>query len=820
MRADLSYALRQLRNARGFACLVVLTIALGIGANSAIFSCINGYLRPLPVRSPEQLVVVAAQTKGDETGLAYRLSFSMLQDLRRLSGPFSDVFAFNVLIGGFNADRKVDSFTYQALSGNAFSSLGIQPAAGRLFVPGEGESSGAPNTVVLGYAYWQRRFAGDARVIGKQVRLDGLPATIVGVAPRGFHGLYAGIEMDGYLPLNVLTLRGFTSAEIFYRDRAARPLTILARLMPGVSVSEAQSSVNVLMRQLEREYPATDKGITLHVMPERHARPVPIGFVADRVPEITGFLLILAGLVLLLACMNVANLMLVRAAIRQREMAIRAALGSGRARLIRQMLTESGLLALLGAAAGLVLGRWASAAFMVSVTRGTSLPVQVDFGFDWRVFAYALGAAVFTALIIGVWPAIQASQTEAGAVLHEGARGSGGVSRQRVRSLLVVAQVAGSLTLLIVAGLFVRSLQRAQTMNLGFDPHHVLNARVNARDAGYDEQRSRDFYRELERRMRDVPGVQAASWAFSTPMGYITDGEKVYVEGRPMAVGEQPPTAGMNPVDRDYFDVMRIPIVHGRSFNDADTGKSMRVAIVNQTMAARFWPSENPIGKRFRIEPEGPLWQIVGVARDSKYLVVFERPLAYFYLPQEQRFSYMRVLQVRTAVPPKQLRSRVEAEIHRLDADIPVSDLQTMEESLQGFMGFMMFRMGAQQAGAMGLLGLVLAVIGVYGVVSYGASQRTREIGIRMALGAEPRSIAGLVLGQGVRLVAAGVAVGVLLALAVARLASRAIFLVSSAEPITFAAVSLLLAAIALYACYLPARRAMKVDPMVALRHE
>jgi len=820
MRADLSYAIRQMRKAPGFACLVVITIALGIGANTAIFSCINGYLRPLPARSPEQLMVLAAQTKGDETGMGYRLSFSVLQDLRRLASRFSDVFAFNTMVGGLNADGRVTSFTYQTFSGNAFSALGLQPAAGRLLAPGEGESSGAPSTLVLGYSCWQRRFGGDPRVIGKQVRLDGQPATIVGVAPRGFLGLYAGAEMDGYLPLNVLTLAGFTNAGVFYRDRTSRPLTILGRTKPGVTLAQAQSSIDVLFRQFEAQYPATDKGITVRLVPERLARPVPVTFLAEQIPLITAFLLILAGLVLLLACMNVANLLLVRAAIRQREMAIRAALGSGRARLVRQMVTESGLLALLGAVAGILLGRWASYAFLGSIHRGTSFPIKVDFSFDWRVFAYALGAAAFTLVVIGVWPAMRASQTDAGSVLHDGARGTGSASRQRVRSLLVVAQVAGSLTLLIVAGLFVRSLEQAQRMNLGFDPHNVLNARMNPRDLGYNEARSKEFYREVERRVREIPGVQAASMAFSAPLGYITDGEKVFVEGKPLAVGEQPPFAGMNPVDRDYFDVMRIPIVRGRAFRDSDNESSMRVAIVNQTMAARFWPGEDAIGKRFRIEADGPLWQVVGIARDSKYLVVFEQPLSFFYLPLEQRFFYLRVLQVRTAVRPEQLRGRVEAEIHRLDGDIPISDLQTMDESLQGFMGFMMFRMGAQQAGAMGLLGLILAVIGVYGVVSYGASQRTREIGIRMALGAEPRSIAGLVLGQGVRLVIAGIAVGLVGAVAVSRLAGRALFMVSTTDPLTFGVVSVLLAAIALYACYIPARRAMKVDPMVALRHE
>jgi macrolide transport system ATP-binding/permease protein len=817
---DLLYASRQVRKTPGFAALVVLTIALGIGANTAIFSCINGFLRPLPVRSPEQLVVLAGRTKGDETGLSYRHSFSVLQDLRRQGSVFSGVFAFNTLIGGLNADGRVTTFTYQIVSGNTFPVLGIQPADGRLFLPGEGEATGSENNVVLGYAYWQRRFGGDPHVIGKQVRLDGQPATIIGVVPRQFLGLYAGAEMDGYMPLNSVTQRGFVSAAVFYGDRTARPLTVLARLKPGVSLKQAQSSIDVITSHFQSQYPATDKGITIQVIPERLARPIPAPFLFEQIPVITAFLLTLSGLVLLLACMNVANLLLVRAAIRQREMAIRAALGSGRSRLVRQILTESGMLAAMGAEAGLLFGKWASTIFLSSISRGTSLPIKVDFSFDWRVFAYALTAAVFTAVAIGVWPALRASQTDAGAVLHDGARGTGGAGKQRVRSFLVIAQVAGSLTLLIVAGLFVRNLERAQRVNLGFDPHYVLNARMNSRDFGYDAPRAQEFYHEVLRRVRAMPGVQTATMAFSVPLGYINQAEKIYVEGRPLPPGEQPPIAGMNPIDRDYFDTMRIPIVRGRAFTDADVEDAPRVAIVNQTMAARYWPNQDPLGRRFRIEPDGPLWQVVGVARDGKYLMVFESPLPYFYLPLEQHFFYMRVLQLRTTVPPETLRTRVEQEIHRLNPDIPVSDLQTMDESLQGFMGFMMFRMGAQQAGAMGMLGLMLAVIGVYGVVSYGASQRTCEIGIRMALGAEPRDVARLVLGQGVRLVIAGVAVGLLGAIGVSRLAGRVLFLVSATDPLTFGIVSFLLAAIALYACYIPARRAMRVDPMIALRHE
>jgi predicted permease len=814
------YALRQLWISPRFTVLVVLTVALGIGMNTAIFSCLNGFTRPLAVRSPEQLVVLAAQTKDDETGLRYRFSYPALEDLRQQGDRFSDVIAFDVLIGGLQAGGKVHPFVYTAVSGNCFPALGLQPAAGRLFQPGEGESRGVDTSIVLGYRYWQKTFGGDPGVVGRQVRLDGRSARIVGVVPRSFYGLYAGAEMDGYLPLNIITQFDQAGSGMF-SDRNYRPLTLLARLKPGVSLKEAQTSADVIARRLERQYPASDRDTGIHVVPEPLARPVPVRFLEDTIPTIRRLLLALAGLVLLLACMNVANLVLVRASGRQREMAIRAALGSGRGRLLRQMLTESGLLALLGAAAGLTFAKLGGDAFIGSINIGTSIPVRVDFSFDWRVFAYALAGAVFTTLAIGLWPAIRASRTEANAVLHDGGwGGSAGAAGLRVRRLLVVAQVAGSLVLLIVAGLLVRSLQHAQRLDLGFNPDHVLNVRLNPHDLGYSEQRTRDFYRELLRRMRAVPGIQTASVAFSVPMGYISNGHYVYVEGRALVEGQRAPTVMANAIEGDYFAAMSIPLLRGRAFTERDDEKAPRVAIVNQTMAARFWPGQDPIGKRFSLRAGGPLVEVVGVARDGKYLVIFESPLPYLYLPMAQDFNSLGVLQVRTAGPPEAMRTRVQQEIAALDADLPLADFQTMTESLSGFMGFRLFQMGAQQAGAMGLLGLVLAAIGIYGVVSFGAVQRTREIGIRMALGAQPSSVLAMILGQGVWLVAAGVAGGLVLSTVFVRLASRVLPLMDRTDPLAFTMVTLLLAAVALWACYIPARRAMRTDPMVALRHE
>jgi predicted permease len=818
---DLRYAVRQLRASPAFTALVVLTLALGIGANTALFSLINGFLRPLPVPAPDRIVFLAAQTRGDETGMAFRFSYPAIQDLRRQADRFSGIFGFNTLLAGFSADGQVTQFLYAAVTGNYFSDLGVTPAAGRLFAPGEGESPGAALSVVLGYSFWQRRFGGNPGIVGRQVRLNGRAATVIGVVPKGFYGLFGGAEMDGYTPLVGHAFWG-APLENLLTDRTRRSLTVAGRLKPGVTLRQAQASVDVLAKNLEAQYPATDKDIGILLIPETLGRPQPFRFLADRVPAIRALVLVLCAMVLLLACMNLANILLVRASVRRREMAIRAALGCGRGRMVRQVLTESLLLGLMGGAAGLGLGKWGSVILARSIDLKTDFPIKLDFGFDWRVFVYALAAAVFTGIAIGVWPALRASQTDAGTVLHDGARGdSGGGGRQRVRAFLVVGQVAGSLVLLVVAGLFARSLQRAQQLDLGFDQGRLLNARLDPSQLGYTRQKTIDFYRELERRARAIPGVESASLAFNVPLGYINDATRVFPEGRASIPGEQPPVVGYNSVGTDYFATMGIPIVSGRPIVQSDNESAPLAAVVNQTMARRFWPGRDPIGRRFRTSsPSGPLWQIVGVARDGKYMVVFENPLPYFYLPSAQWFSYMRVVQLRTTVPPDSLRLRLEREIQALDPEMPIADLQPMRQALAGGMGFMMFRVGAIQAGAMGLLGLALAVIGVYGVVSYGAAQRTREIGIRMALGAEPGHVRALVLGQGLLLVIAGVAVGLAAASATARFAARYVLLAGTVEAWTIAAITALLAAIALLACYLPARRAMRVDPLVALRHE
>ncbi len=818
---DIRYALRMTAKWRGLSAVLIVTLALGIGANTAIFSVLNGWLlRPLPVLAPDQIVVLAFHPKGLRDS---KFSFLNLQDFRKQAGAFSDVFAYSVGVAGLSVDGRASEFAYSAVTGNYFQALGIKAEVGRLLLPGEREKPGEDLLLVLDYSCWQRVFGGDRGVLGKAVLINGKPATIIGVAPRDFHGTFFAFNMDGYLSLNGIPL--VAGASGFWKDRRDRSLMTLARLKPGVSIARAQSSVDVVTDRLSAQYADMIPGATTRVIPERLARPAP--FVTDLVPVIAGLFLVLPALVLLLACLNVANILLARASVRKREMAIRAALGARRGRLIRQMLTESMLLALLGCAGGLLLGEWAvrtSGVMLHSVTSLTSnLGFSLDAGLDWRVFAYTLATAALSALLVGVWPALRLGAVNLGDVLHEGGRAnSGGTGRQAVRSALLVAQVAGSLMLLIVAGLFVRSLDRAEHMDLGFDPDRVLNVTLDATQIGYDSTRARAFYHDLEDRVRVLPGVQSASLALTVPLGAPSPVSSIYVDGQPLAPGQLPPEIPFDGVDPPYFETMRIPLVAGRAFADSDAENSPAVAIVNQAMARKFWPHEVPVGKRFSLKsPTGPFVQVVGVARDGQSMWTLSADIRpYFYLPLTQHFSPALALQFRSSVPPESLSGAVQTEVRKLAPDLPIIDIRTMEEGVHGLGGLFILRLAASLSAVMGILGLILATVGVYGVVSFNAAQRTREIGIRIALGASRRDVLGAILRQGMQLTVVGMALGLGGALALSRVMRNMLIGVQPGDPDTFAGVSLILLAVALVASYLPARRATRVDPMVALRHE
>ncbi|HYL68754.1 MAG TPA: ABC transporter permease [Candidatus Limnocylindria bacterium] len=813
---DIRFGMRTLVKNPGFTAVAILTLALGIGANTAIFSLVDSFLlRPLPVKDPAQITTLAYQLKG---GLLLNVfSIPDARDIREQTGKvFTSVIAYQISLDGLKVDGKADRIVTAYVGGNYFSMLGIKPALGRFILPSEEETPDANPVMVLGYSYWKTHFGGDPTIVNRKVSVDGHPVTIVGIAPEGFFGLFSLVDIQGYLPLGMASIAG--NPPDFMVNRGFRIVFLMARLQPGVSIGQAQASLSVVAQRLAQEYPKDDQELSLQVFPELRSRPNPDP--KNTILVISGLFMGLAALVLLLACVNVANILLVRATVREREMAIRAALGAGRARLIRQLLTESILLAGGGGLAGIVLGYWGSSA-LGQMNLATDLPVRLDFGFDWRVFGFAFGAALLTGIIVGLVPAIRASRGNLAHILHEGGRGLVG-GRNRLRSALVVAQVAGSLMLLIIAGLFTRSLGQAQKTDLGFDPKNVVNFVMDPNEIGYNEAQGREFYKNLLQRVRALPGVEWASTANSFPMSYYNNGDTVDVEGYDSPKSQGTPVSFYNVISSDYFKTLRIGMIHGRVFTDADDQNGQYVGIVNEAMAKQYWPNQDPVGRHFKIgsDPAHTI-TVVGVAKDSRYQGVTGVINPYFYMPFAQHYAInsLEVLQVRTAAAPESIIPAVEHVIESLAPELPVFDVKTMGQAINTLNGLLVYQIGAMLAAALGILGLILALVGVYGVISFAASQKTHEIGIRMALGAQPMQVLTMIFRQGLVIVAVGLVVGLGAALAAAKVVGN-FLAVSPTDPLTYITVSLALTAVALFACYIPARRAMRVDPMEALRYE
>lgn len=817
---DIRYGMRMLLKNPAMTAVAALTLALGIGANTTIFSAVNGLmLRPLPVANADRLVVFDELAQG-ASNPSDQFSFPDFQDIRHQADGFSDVLGYTLSLAGMEHDGKVEPVIYSYVSANFFQALGLKPAVGRLIYGAETEKRGTENVVVLGNGYWKKRFNGDPSIVGRQVKMNGHSVTVIGVTPEDFHGTYALVDMQAYLPFGMRTLwsTGKQNQNEYWTKRDDGDVKILGILKPGVTRQQAQVSANVVAQRLNQEFPESHKGIAYHLYPERLARPDPD---PSNGMLIVGILfMILAGMVLLLACSNVANIVLVRATARERELAVRTALGAARSRIVRQLLTESLLLAGMGAVLGTVVGVWATRLISSIRIEVADIPIRFDFSFDWRVFSFGLAIALITGLLVGLAPAWRAARADFNKVLHEGSRGILGSGKSKVRNVLVVAQVAVSLVLLVVAGLFVRSSQNAEHSYLGFDPHNVLNLTMETRTIGFDQPRTEQFFRELEDRVRVLPGVESVSMAASVPMGYSNEAGHVFPEGQTQASKEAAPLAFYNAVDPAYFSNMRVPLLRGRTFTDQDTAKTPKVAAVSEAMANKLWPGQDAVGKRFSDAPSGPFIEVVGVIKQGKYTDPVDTTILYYYLPLAQNFRSFLTLQLRTASTPEALIPEVEKQIHSLAPGLPVTDVQTMEQALGGVNGFFLFRMGSRFTVVLGLLGLVLAVVGLYSVISYVASQKTHEIGVRMALGADRGDILKMVLRQGFILIGSGLLAGLVLTFVAARGIVSLLVGVSPSDPITLTSVALLLAMVGLVASYIPARRAMNVEPLRALKYE
>ena len=816
--SDCRYGIRQLHKNPGFTVVATLTLALGVGANTTIFSMVNALvLRPLPVPDPQQIVVLAFQQGNGSVG--HQFSVPEYRDIAsQTSDAFSGVFGYWFGIDGLSINGRADRILTNYVTGSFFSTLGIKPLLGRFVVPGEGETPNADAVIVLSYEYWRARFDSDPSIVGRKVLVDGKPVIVIGVTPKEFYGISTPLNIQAYLPLGMLTLEG--NAPDFMQNRTLRSMSVGARLLPGRTVAQSGAALAMVGHRMAQQYPAEEKDTRLMAFPELRARPDPDP--NNTMLLISGLFLGLVAMILLLACLNVANILVVRATIREGEMAIRAALGAGRTRLIRQLLTESILLALIGAAAGLVLGRWVN--YMISsVDLHTDLLVRLDFPVDWRVFAYTLGAALLTGMIVGVVPAFRASRTDVNTLLHQAGRGmlSG---KRRLRSSLVVAQVAGSLVLLIIAGLFVRSLKIAQRSDLGFDPQHVVDISMDPGEIGYNEAQGLAFYKTLLDRARSLPGVEHAGLTSSIPLSYYGDADSLTIEGYHPDAGQRQPRAMFSVITPEYLDTLRIPLVSGHSFTEADRANSPYVAIINQTMAQRYWPNHDPLGGHFRMgrDPKHSI-EVVGVAKNSRVTGVTGDIVPNFYVPLQQHYASgltsLQTLVVRVNGNPAATVPELEGVVRSLAPDLPAFDAQPMLRAIDTLNGLLIFQFGAVLVGTLGGLGLVLSIVGVYGVLSYSVSQRRREIGIRIALGAPAASILTKVLREGALLVGIGLAIGIACALVASKVV-ESFLTVSPSDPVTYVSVTAVLTAAALAACYLPARRATKVDPIVALRYE
>src|SRR5262245_38838963 len=814
---DIRFACRTIRRSPGVTAVAVLSLALGVGANTTIFTLLNAaLLGPLPVARPSELVAVYTTDQSNIGGLGNlnATSYLNLKDLRERSTYFSAMagYSFPQFVSVITDTAPQQGFV-ELTTGNYFSVLGVKAAQGRVFGEQEDAKPGDAPVAVVSYGFWQRRLGGEASAVGRVIRINGTAFTIVGIAPEGFKGVNSLISPDMWLPSMMYAQVLPAQTRDWINERRALLFFVAARLKPGASMQQAEANLKSIAGALEREYPAPNKGRSVALRPLVQATLFP----AIRNVFVLGgaVMMTIVGLVLLIACSNVANLLMARALARRQEIGVRVALGAHRSRVFRQLLTESIVLATIGGFAGIAVAVAARNAIW-SLRPPFLADNFVDLTIDSRVLLFTAMVSLVTGVVFGALPGLQASRADVIDALKEETRGAGiGRGRAALSRGLVVGQVALSVVALVAAGLFLRSLGRANQIDPGFDVAHVALVFVNPGQAGYDGERARQFFQTVHDRVSAIPGVQSTSWASTAPLAggifktIIKEGENPDATSARMVATAVVTTPG-------YFQTLSIPVLRGRDFSEVDRASTMRVAVINQTMAERLWPSEDAIGKRFRFFTDTAYRQVVGIVKTSKYTTLGEEPQPAVFTPLAQDPSDAMVLFVRTGSDPGAALGTSQREIRTLDAHVPLNNAATMREILN--QSLWPARLAAILLGILGLLALTLASIGLYGVMAYSVTQRTREIGVRMALGADRSNVLGMVLRQGMTLVVIGLAIGIVGALGTARIVSGLLFGMSAVDPTTFAGVSIVLLFVAMLASYIPAWRASRLDPLQALR--
>ena len=800
---DLGFGLRMLRNSPSFALVAILTLALGIGANTAIFSVVHGVLlKPLPFPKQDQLMTLW-EKNGD--GGRSNTSWANFMDWNRLNHSFSGIAAVSLWSPTFVGSHDAETLTGFRTSSTLFDMMGVRLERGRNFLPAE-DVRGNNFVVILSYGFWQRAFGGDPGAIGKSVQLGTRSYTVVGVLPVDFPSV---LSFDPRKPADIYTTLAYDET-LPYACRDCRHLRAFARLKDGVSAAQAEAEMNQISANLVREYPTSYSaaGVTLTPLKD---------YLVGDVKAALWILLGSVGFVLLIACVNVANLLLAWAARRQREVALRAALGAGRIRMIRQFLTESLLLSLLGGSFGLLLA-WAGVALLQHV-RLSNLPRLQNVQIDAWTFAFTFGISLVTGLAFGLLPAFRASKLDLNEALKESGKSTSGKDRHSLRSALVFADVALALLLLTGAGLMMKSFVRLLEVNPGFDPSHTLTLTLSLWGPKSADAPAVAFFDQVLQRVQALPGVESTGIVSQLPLGGNIDMYGVHVEGKSLPNPEEDPSADRYSITPGYLRAMGIPLLLGREFDERDVATSSMVAVVNESMARQFWPGEDPIGKRLRVGDTKGAWKtVVGVVGDVLHKGLDAPHTIQVYLPNTQFTDSMVILAVRTSNDPSSIAAAVRAEIAALDSQVPISEVATMDDVVSASVANQRF--GAFLFLLFGATALVLTAVGIYGVISYGVAQRTHEIGIRLALGAGRREVLRLIIGETMRPALLGAALGLCAAFGLTRLLTRLLYNVKPTDPPVFVAVLLLLIGVALLASYIPARRATRVDPIVALRYE